>query len=177
MTPADLARANAIALEVKKDSLRQNQDGTWKITFTVQGVDMVKDLTQAMPGTRYQCVLVETGDDELPVRLQTIPTDAKPALELDKPQARAKREKMDWRELPAATQAAIRSDDVIFQAFLREEYDRSDITSNKSAAEFIRCFAGMKSRSELSTDHRKRVLWHQLDSQFSAWLANERTGA
>lgn len=84
---------------------------------------------------------------------------------------------IDWRELPAATQAAIRSDDVIFQAFLREEYDRADITSNESAAEFIRCFAGMKSRSELSTDHRKRVLWHQLDSQFSAWLANERTGA
>lgn len=176
MNPADLARQNAIPLEVKKDGLQQRQNGDWVLRFVVQAADMDQRLTSAPMGTRFQVALVEIDDSEMPVSPAAKEKVATPQLEeLDKRPAGAKREKMDWRELTAPTQAAIRSDDPVFHAFLREEFNRPDITSNERAAEFIRCFGGMKSRSELSTDHRKRVLWHQLDSQFLAWKELERT--
>jgi len=68
MTPADHARNNAISLEAKKDALSQRQSGDWRVSFTVQGIDMDTRLTQAPMGTRYAVVLVEIGDDEQPVQ-------------------------------------------------------------------------------------------------------------
>lgn len=67
MNMASRAREAAHQIELKKDSLRQNQDGTWKLTFTVSPVDMPAALLQAAPGTRYVGALVEVGDDEAPV--------------------------------------------------------------------------------------------------------------
>jgi hypothetical protein len=95
---------------------------------------------------------------------------------LPEKEAVAKREKMDWRELPPATQAGIRCEDPVFIAFLKDQYAAYWI-NYESAASTVRDICEVKSRSEFSTDHRKRVLWHQLDSQFSAWLAKERVGA
>lgn len=91
--------------------------------------------------------------------------------------APAKREKMDWRDLQPATQAGIRSNEPEFWAFLREVMTYPDVHDENTAATAVRHICKVNSRSEFSTDHRKRVLWHQLDSQFSAWLANERIGA
>jgi hypothetical protein len=68
MTPADEARANAITFECKKDALQQRQSGDWKISFTVQGVDMDERITRAAMGTRFVAVLVEINDQELPVQ-------------------------------------------------------------------------------------------------------------
>jgi len=85
--------------------------------------------------------------------------------------------RIDWREVQPAAQAGIRCEDAQFRAFLREEMNYSRADSPRSAADVIREICGVNSRSEFSTDHRKRVLWHQLDSQFQAWLAKERVGA
>jgi hypothetical protein len=176
MTPADLARNAAISLEAKKDALTQRQSGDWKISFTVQGIDMDSRLTNAAPGTRYAVVLVEIGDDELPAQKEA---RAKPDQEIPhhtRPD-RAAREKMDWRDMQPAAQAGIRSNEPEFWAFLREETEFNDVRNENQAATAIRNICQVDSRADLSTDHRKRVLWHQLDSQFLAWKAKERVGA
>lgn len=85
--------------------------------------------------------------------------------------------KHDWNDLPPATQAALRCNQPVFQAFLREAMNYASVKDEDSAAVALRHICVIKSRSELSIDHRKRVLWHQLDSQFSDWLAKERVGA
>lgn len=93
------------------------------------------------------------------------------------PTGGAKREKMDWRDMQPAAQAGIRSNEPEFWAFLREEKDFRDVRNADQAAMAIRDICQVNSRAEFSTDHRKRVLWHQLDSQFAAWQAKERVGA
>jgi hypothetical protein len=147
MNPADLALEKAIPLEVKKDAMRQTQSGDWKITFTVQAADMDQRLTSAAMGTRFQVALVEIGDDELPKQ----------------------KGKMDWRELQPAAQAGIRCADPVFWAFLREKNADADPTSSDGAAYWVRELCGVKSRSELGTNHKARILWHQLDEHFQAW--------
>lgn len=171
MTVADQARNSAISLEAKKDRMAQRQSNDWAVTFTVQGIDMDPRLTQAPMGTRYAMVLVEIGDDELPVApLREARAHPQP---VPKPPAGAKRETMPWEQVQPAAQAAIRCDDATFRAFLREERGLSNVDSSAKAASAVRDICGCMSRSELSTDHRKRVLWHQLDSQYLAWKALE----
>lgn len=167
MTPSDLARQNALSFECKKDTLRQNQSGDWKIAFTVQGLDMDERLTKAFPGTRYMAVLVELNDDETPaVHQPAKETAATPQPAIDKPLAGAKR--MDWRELQPAAQAGIRSADPIFWKYLEEEQHMSVSNADEAAAS-IRGICLVRSRAELGTNHKARVLWKQLDECFLAW--------
>jgi hypothetical protein len=170
MTIADNARNQAISLEAKKDALTQRQSGDWKISFTVQGIDMDPRLTQAAMGTRFAMVLVEIGDDELPVQKEA---RAEPRQARQPQPDGVKR--MDWREVQPAAQAGIRCADPTFRAFLMEEceYRPRDQNDAEEAAVFIRDYFGVKSRSEFGTDHRKRVLWKQFDDQFQAWKAVE----
>jgi hypothetical protein len=85
-----------------------------------------------------------------------------------RPPAAAKREKMGWRELQPAAQAGIRAGDPVFWKFLEEKRGMS-VANGDEAAASIRGICLVQSRSELSSDHRKRVLWHLLDEQFLAW--------
>jgi len=173
MTPADLARNNAISLEAKKDALSQRQSGDWKVSFTVQGIDMDARLTQAPMGTRYAVVLVEIGDDEAPVQKEA---PAKPRQDSPPKHSHpdgAKR--MDWRDMQPAAQAALRCDQPAFRRFLMEEHSFRPRDKNNSdeAADFLRSFFNIKSRSELGTDPKRRMLWKQMDDQFQAWKALE----
>jgi len=83
------------------------------------------------------------------------------------------KQKMDWRDMQPAAQCALRCDQPAFQAFLREIYQHSAVRDSDSAAAAVRHICGVKSRSELSADHRRRVLWKQMDDQFQAWKAVE----
>jgi hypothetical protein len=169
MTPADLARKHSISLEAKKDALSQRQSGDWKVSFTVQGADMDARLTQAPMGTRYAVVLVEIGDDELPVQKEA-PAKPRQTSPPSSPSGGVKR--MDWRDMQPAAQAALRCDQPAFRTFLMEQhsYRPREAANSEEAAEFIRGYFGIKSRSELGTDHRMRMLWKQLDDQFQAWM-------
>jgi hypothetical protein len=162
MTPADLARKNAISLEAKKDALAQRQNGDWKVSFTVQGIDMDTRLTQAPMGTRYAVVLVEIGDDELPVvgavapaasrsmaigkraeqgnqggRHALAPDDSHEHREKaagdDPTPRRHAREKMDWRDVQPAAQAGIRCADPVFRSFLDEMHSCQAATPEASS--------------------------------------------
>lgn len=85
---------------------------------------------------------------------------------------RAKREKQSWRDTLPANQAGIRCDDPIFIAFLKEQRP-DDWREAPGAAECVRLICGVQSRTELGSNHKARVIWHQLDEQFSAWKAME----
>lgn len=167
MTIADQARNQAISLEAKKDRLSQRQSSDWSVTFTIQDVDMDQRFTSARMGTRYAMVLVEIGDDELPVQKEVRP--AKPRQE---PQPDGAKQKMDWRNVQPAAQAGIRCAETAFAVFLREER-AADWQEAPTTADCVRLICGVASRSELGTNHKARVLWHQLDTEYRAWLAME----
>lgn len=177
MNAADRARNSAISLEAKKDALSQRQSGDWKISFTVQGIDMDPRLTQAAMGTRFAMVLVEIGDDELPVQKEErVGPRRNSSPPTTSPTGEAERGKIDWRDMQPGAQAALRCKDAPFRAFLMEEHDfrpRGGEPHEDQAAEFLRDYFGVKSRSELGTDPRRRMLWKQMDDQFQGWLALE----
>jgi hypothetical protein len=174
MTPADHARKNAISLEAKKDALSQRQSGDWRVSFTVQGIDMDTRLTQAPMGTRYAVVLVEIGDDEQPVQKKeapsNVPSGSPPSTRPDGTK------RMDWRDVQPAAQAGIRCADPVFITFLKEQQPNA-WRAHQDAASLVRWICGVKSRSELGTNHLARVMWKTLDDQFQVWLAKERVGA
>ena len=62
MDVSDLARRNAISIEVKKDGLTQRQSGDWQLRLTIAAIDMDSRITAAAMGTRFACVLVEHFD-------------------------------------------------------------------------------------------------------------------
>lgn len=162
MTPADQARENAITFECKKDALQQRQSGDWKISFTVQGEDMDERLTKAAMGTRFVAVLVEVGDDELPVA-----QSAKLAADADNSAKRP------WRDMQPAQQAGIRCAEPIFVTFLKENYPEDFRALEGNPAEMVRFICGVSSRAKLNTVQASRAIWHQLDEEFQAWKAKE----
>jgi hypothetical protein len=97
------------------------------------------------------------------------PDAAKPQPVVQPRPAGAKR---DWRDLPPSQQAGIRCEEPSFEAFLKEERS-DDWHESQNTAECVRLICGVASRSELGTNHRARVIWTQLNSQFEAWKAVE----
>lgn len=85
----------------------------------------------------------------------------------------ARAEKRDWRDLQPQQQAGIRCEEPTFTAFLREQRPDDWHESASDPAECIRLICGVKSRSELGTNHKARVIWKQLDDAFQAWKSLE----
>lgn len=148
MSAAETAIANAIPIEVKKDGLQQRQNGDWVLRLVVQAADMDSRLTNAPMGTRFQAVLVEVGDDELPK---------------EQPKQR-----IDWREVQPTAQAAIRCADPHFRRYLLAEHGIA-ATTTEDAATAVRKMCGVNSRAVFATNHKARMLWNQIDSQYREW--------
>jgi len=79
-----------------------------------------------------------------------------------------KADKRDWKDLQPQQQAGIRCADPVFIAFIKSEH-ADDWHEFNDAADFVRSYCNVESRAELGTNHKARVLWHQLDEQFQAW--------
>jgi|SRR6185503_8528121 len=80
--------------------------------------------------------------------------------------------KRDWRDIPPAQQAGIRCEEPVFAAFLKETR-KDDWHETQDATDCVRLICGVESRSELGTNQRARIIWHQLDSAFQAWKVVE----
>jgi len=175
MTPADQARNAAISLEAKKDGLVQKQSGDWKMSFTVQAIDMSERLTKAPMGTRFAMVLVEIGDDELPTSAAATPPAvvARPEPANQPRPPRAKHGVRPWRDLLPSSQAAIRCEEAAFTHFLREARP-DDWHETQDTADCVRLICGVASRGELNSNHAARVIWHQLDAHYDSWKLLER---
>lgn len=166
MTPAELAIAHAIKFECKKNDLRQTQSGIWKIGFTIQGIDMDQRLSAALPGTRYQAVLVEIDDDEMPIAKSG---DAKPQPDKQTPVSPVGA-KRDWRDIQASNQAGMQCDRPPFWKFLREECEYPDVCNADRAAIAVRHICKVLSRKEFDTDDKAKLRWVVLQDQFENWL-------
>jgi hypothetical protein len=70
-------------------------------------------------------------------------------------------------------QAGIRCGEMLFLKFLEEER-MDDLREGGSVPDTVRMICGVQSRSELNTNQKARVVWHQLNDQYEAWM---RVGA
>lgn len=149
----------AVHFEGIKYSFRQSKDGII-ISFVVHPHEVPASLSTSNIGARYMVALVEIDDNEEPKKPE--PVKAK--------KERAPKEKAEWRELTPTAQAILRCKDVPFRTFLSEKhgYQLAPI-SEEDAAIAVRAICFVRSRSELSTNHKARVIWHGLDSEFTAW--------
>lgn len=174
MTIADEARENAVPCEMVLYAYRKNKEGV-VVSFVVHPDDMPSELATARIGSRWVGALVHVGDDEQPVRQPAKEKQADiPKLQPDsKPRSAGA---IPYRDKKPQNQAGIRCDDPIFSAFLKETRP-DDWHEAHSAADCVRLICGVASRSELETNHKARVIWHQLDSDFQTWLAKQRVGA
>lgn len=145
MNAAEKARALAVNFEAKKDSLSQRQSGEWRLSFTVQAGDVPMELLTAQMGTRYMVALVEIGDDESPV---------------EKP-----------RDNPhkLSQQSAMFCDEPRFAKFLSERH-MGLYDGFHGAADSIRKYCGVQSRSELDTNPEAAARWRNLKAEYEAWL-------
>lgn len=78
--------------------------------------------------------------------------------------------KTDWSDMPPASQAFLRCQDIVFRKFLAETHGLK-VSTEDDAAVTVRELCGVQSRSELSVKHAARVAWHQIDAEFQAWKA------
>jgi hypothetical protein len=155
MSEADTAVENAISFETKKDAMRQRQNGDWVLALLLQADDLHPRVTAARMGTRYLCTLVELNDDETAVD--------------HKLEDRGK-----WRDLGPVKQAGIRCADPLFQAFLREQTIYAGVKDEASAADAVRAFCGVLTRTELGqAGNDGKFFWLELDTKFQAWKVLE----
>ncbi|MDB5607742.1 MAG: hypothetical protein JWP25_4642 [Bradyrhizobium sp.] len=145
MNIADVARQNAIPLEVKKDGLQQRQNGDWVLRLVVQAADMDPRITNAAMGTRFQAALVEIDENEEP-----------------------KKQRLDWRDVQPSAQAGIRCADPRFREFLAKERGFNTTTEDE-AATVVRQLCQVNTRAAFSTNPAARTRWQALDNQYREW--------
>lgn len=73
----EMARDLAVNFECKKDALRQNQDGSWKLTVNIHPDEFPPSLTMNAMGQRYVCALVAIDDNEQPLDRAVVPQHSK----------------------------------------------------------------------------------------------------
>lgn len=96
-------------------------------------------------------------------------SNSKPATRPDQEPPRPDRAKR-WNDLNPSQQAGIRCGEPAFQSFLTERYRDDFHEAAGDRAECVRLICDVSSRSELDTNHKARVIWHQLNDQYEAWF-------
>lgn len=76
-----------------------------------------------------------------------------------------------WRDVPLAEQAGIRCEQEAFMKFLRTTRFVSGAYKNFTAADLVRTYCAVESRSELDADNDAANRWINLDKEFQAWMA------
>jgi hypothetical protein len=101
---------------------------------------------------------------------------AKPRQKDSSPSPHPGGARRSWQDIPPPQQAGIRCEEPVFEAFLKEQYPEDWREAGNNAAECVRLICAVESRSQLA-EGVFRVIWHQLDTEYQAWLAKERVGA
>jgi hypothetical protein len=82
-------------------------------------------------------------------------------------------EKRRFEELKSAMQAGIRCNEPAFWRFLNELPDISSnelIRDEPGAAQLVRAYCGVASRSSLNLDPKAAAKWQELDARYMLWL-------
>ena len=141
MTVHEQAVDAAMEIECKKDSLRQNQDGTWKLVLTVAPDGLPDAIMKAPPGVRYRAFFVEVDDNEQPVKHE-------------KPKKR-------FHEMPLSQQAALRCQDETFQTWAGQHDESFTIG-------WLYATLGIESRKEFDSDETLGRRWIALNADFES---------
>ena len=88
-----------------------------------------------------------------------------PGTDGRKPGAQSK----SWSSMIPAQQAGMRCEKPLFQQFLSEKLKRS-VVSAEEAAEAVRRFCVVSSRSDIKPHQLSGRLWKQLDDEFMTWM-------
>lgn len=113
---------------------------------------------------------------EIPVAIARMDYSAKPEPE---PKALPAPDKRSWSDLRPSQQAGIRCGDEAFQKFLRDtrpvqwrtaSFDDANNTDAMRAAECVRDWCSIRSRSELDRDSDAADAWFQLNADFDVWM-------
>ena len=153
-TVAQQAVEAAMEVECKKDSLKQNQDGTWKFTLTIAPGGLPDAMMKAAPGTRYTAVFVEVNDQEEPVKHAP---------------AASKKPRRPFHELPLSQQAALRCQDERFCQFLVKQHNWTSELDEGGSAGFIYDWCTINSRADLDTDDQAAADWLRLNAEYGQW--------
>lgn len=91
-------------------------------------------------------------------------------MEMAKDRDAPPKERRSWSALSYAEQAGIRCQEPDFWQFVNES-NKPDlpIDSGDSAAEYVRDFCGVKSRSEIKTFTDGAMKWRRLDAEYESW--------
>jgi hypothetical protein len=80
-------------------------------------------------------------------------------------------EKRRFEELKSAMQAGIRCSVPAFWRFIGENFTfRAAPVSEEDAADFVRKYCGVSSRSALNLDPKAAAKWQELDARYMLWL-------
>ena len=79
------------------------------------------------------------------------------------------KEKRPFSELPPAQQAALACKREAFQRYLFDEYGTIEV-SEDSAANWVRRYCNVDSRSELTTNDEAATMWSIIYGNFQLWL-------
>jgi hypothetical protein len=152
-----------INFEVKKDGMRQMQDGIWKLSLTVLPEDMPMELLQAPMGTPYGLAMVPIDyDNPEPVTSIDIgiPTDPDTGITVS--------EKSEGDKI--RVRAVMLCKDAEFQKYLFGNVNPSHPGTNETAAKIhITTQCDISSRSELTENKEAQAKFRELDSQFTEW--------
>lgn len=89
--------------------------------------------------------------------------------------AKAEKPARKWEHISPAQQAGIRCEEKPFRVFLVETIaqEKSDL-NEEEAAEAVRAFCGVMSRSDIGKTERSSNAWHKLDTDYQFWLRDSR---
>jgi hypothetical protein len=90
-----------------------------------------------------------------------------------KPVVEAPKERRKFADLSPAQQAALTCKEPRFWAWIREERGEDGCDSEGDAADYVREFCNVQSRSELNLHTGGATRWQFLCSAYHAWLAAE----
>jgi len=169
-------------MEVKKDALRQTQDGIWKLTVTVHPSDMPVDLMMAPMGTRYGLAMVVIEDEQSANNAQSncpeIPDSSvsKESLPTQIEKQPSINEKSEGKKLLARAHCICGEEG--FYSFLLNDRPHATKGAYQSHEDWcVECLyarCNIKSRSELTTNPAAQEKFKQLDQKFKDWQFEQR---
>ncbi len=163
-------RDNAMHCEAKKHAFRQTQDGV-VVSFVLHPQEVPNELALAALGTRFMLALVEIGDDEQPKA---------PAKKPEK--APAEKQPQNWHDMKLSQQAGVLCNDPVFHRFMNEGVRLDShglghgrawsrpVTNTADAAEAVRYLCVVNSRADIDKGSVAAARWHEIVSQYRAWV-------
>lgn len=154
-------------------SLRTTVDGTLVVSFEVAPPDAPKAFAAfGLTGTNVAIAAIsKEAAQAATVRASTPNSEAPIKRSEQRGQTR-----LSFLGLPKAQQAGICCADPLFWQFLmdRDRSARLSVMTENDAADYVRSWCGVQSRSELNTSPMAAKAWDALEAEYYAWKHGRR---